>query len=84
MSYRSILLKRVTGLVKNLAPLQWDRFADWLLSTDGPMANVDPLPSCLVIVKQLYQDRLAGRRHVAAVWKDCCDCLFAVCLGQRW
>ena len=84
MPYRSILLKRVTGLVKNLAPFQWDRFASWLLSTDSPMANVDPLPSCLVIVKQLYQDRLAGRKHVAATWKDRCDCLFGVCLGQRW
>jgi len=80
----SRLLEDVTVLIKNMSPPQWDRFALWLLGRDGPLANVNPLPSCLVIIRRLYEDRLEGRPHDAAAWKDCSDCLFDVCLGQRW
>ncbi len=77
------LLEEITTLLKRSTRTQWDRFALWLLSGDGPLSNVDPKPSCLILVVDLYEGRLLRKYHDARYWLDAHRCLSNVALGER-
>ena len=76
-------IRRISGVLEKLPSRQWDDFALWLLSGDGPLANVNPLPSCLAGVVKLYEGRLVRERHNAQAWLDVSYCLSDICLGRR-